>query len=325
MRTPTFNFLTKTSLIECLPVKTELFVLIYDEHLEKSYDSFITNFPHRLKVPAGEQTKDLNNLVNLTDAINQFELSFNPHFIAFGGGSICDLVGFIASIWKRGCALTLIPSTWLAVVDSSHGGKNAVNVRGVKNQIGTFYFPEQVYIVTELLKQQPPERLKEAWSEIVKIALIDSYQLYQQILEPEFNPITHIEQIIAAKIKIVRQDPFEQTGLRRVLNLGHTLGHIIETQMGQNHGIAIGYGLRFSLEWSRQRGYLKQQIILPNLPTLGELKKTMASLNQIEEFLRQDKKNDSLGLNFVFIREPGQVFTEKVGISDFLDYFNQLT
>lgn len=324
MRAPTFNYLIKSTLLECLPQNNQHSILIYDEQLETIYGSFISFFPNKIKLTAGESTKDLNNLVSLTDSINHFDLSGNPHFIAFGGGSICDLVGFIASIWKRGCPLTLIPSTWLSVVDSSHGGKNAVNVRGIKNQIGTFYFPDQVYIVTQLLNEQPPQRLHEAWSEIVKIALIDSNELYQKVIQPSFDPIANIKQIIAAKINIVVQDPFEQSGIRRILNLGHTLGHIIEAQLAQNHGIAIGYGLRFSLEWSKDRGYLIHDLTLPGLPSLDQLREMLKDLTDVEDFLRQDKKNDSDGLNFVFIRGPGEVFTERVGISDFLDYFHKL-
>lgn len=324
MRSPQFSYLIKSHLNNCFTNIPQHFLLIYDLHLESTYSSFINLFPNKIGLPAGELTKDLTSLIPLADSINSFKLTQNPHFVAFGGGSICDLTGFIASIWKRGCSLSLIPSTWLSVIDSSHGGKNAVNVRGVKNQVGTFYFPDQIFIVTELLKDQPFERLSEAWSEIVKVALIDSQELFTKILEPNYDPIANIKDIIAAKVKIVEQDPFEQLGIRRVLNLGHTLGHIIEAQLSMNHGLAIGYGLRFSIEWSRYRNYLIQDLEIPGIPSLNELQNIIQNLNDPEMLLRQDKKNDSLGLNFVFIREPGKVFTESVGISEFISYFNKL-
>lgn len=313
-------------------------VLIYDQVLESAmpeFEPFAKTFPMRHGVQAGENLKALESFPSHVEAIlaGVQDTHILSGVIAVGGGSVCDFAGFFASVWKRGVPWVLVPSTWLCALDSAHGGKTALNVGGVKNQIGTFYPAEQVILVRSLLRSQPPERAWEAlgecfkiawidgseWSERLRIAVVNGYEDGEALLEE------HLLSAIESKLKVVRQDWRDTQGIRRILNLGHTLGHILESVHGCPHGMSVTYGMRFSLEWSRHRGilahgpYLQASAWLQFLEKKFPQRPAKMSRDAFVTHLRRDKKNQPDGnLNFVWIEDRGKVVSQKISESEIL-------
>ena len=248
----------------------------------------------------GEESKSaerlpyhLKRVLSLTKGLPPEDLIF----ISLGGGSIGDLTGFLASIYKRGAPLAHVPATWLAALDSAHGGKTALNFQGAKNIAGSYHFPEAVFISRELLKGAPPAHILSAFGELLKISLVSGGELYKELKcvlcraqaqaaappppkrggvksraggsqpLPDLLPQNIeralralLKKAIAAKMRIVRADPCEKKSIRRRLNLGHTAGHIMEAAWGIPHGIAVLHGLLFSLKWSLEKGFLSEAL-----------------------------------------------------------------
>lgn len=260
--------------------------------------------------------KHLHHILNLVQNIPSKHLTF----VAIGGGSVGDFTGFLASIFKRGAPLFHIPSTWLAAVDSAHGGKTALNIGDFKNQIGTFYPAQKVILCRPLLLTQPPERTQEAMGEIIKTALLAGGSLWNKISkEKTFNSQKlwkYLPSLIAYKYQIVLKDPFEKKGLRFVLNLGHTFGHAFELKFRLPHGNAVNLGLYIALKLSeskqlmssKQLQQLLQTPLLKNhLASPKELKPLLKDLKYLISLLSQDKKQSSKGnVNFIYISKPGR-------------------
>jgi 3-dehydroquinate synthetase len=299
-------------------------ILVFDQNLSTLYSEFIAQFPNKYPIIAGEVCKEFsvaNALITWT--VQQAKTS-RPRFISFGGGSVSDLVGFVASIYKRGSPYICIPTTWLSAIDSAHGGKTALNVAGIKNVIGTFYQPQSIYISKIILQSLPKELEQDSWSELIKIGLIDSELLFQELLADDVEIWEILPKAIEAKYRIVRLDPYEQNGTRRLLNLGHTLGHVIESATGLSHGKSIAYGLQFALYLSQKYGYLKKPLHIPRLPNLEELKALLRNIPNAYELLNQDKKNVGSDCYFVFVQKPGAVVTAKIPIAQIYDEIKQL-
>jgi len=241
-----------------------------------------------------------------------------------------DFVGFMASIYKRGRRLVLIPSTWLASVDSSHGGKNGLNFLKTKNQIGSFYPAHKIYICKELLMSQPNLLLTEAMGEIIKIAVLCDLMLFGAFEKGSIRAseiYKYISRIINNKYKIVDQDPFEKKGLRRLLNLGHTMGHVFESHYGWPHGVSVLLGLQFSARWSFAKGILNQKDFFRifNLIDSLELNQNLSfalsnlSKKNIISHLSNDKKLIAKHkLEFIFIKKIGSCLRKAVTIEQIL-------
>ncbi len=316
-------------------------LLIYDRRLTEGRPklrAWIQLFPLRYGVDAGEQLKDLAryplHIQKILSKWNRGGLDRNSHLVALGGGSVGDFVAFTASILMRGVALTLIPTTWLAALDSSHGGKTALNVGGMKNQLGTFYPASKVIIAKELLIRSATklqfDHSQDALGELFKISLIDG-DLFEHIARgPSLRSSDELlwltlKRAIEAKYRIVDQDPFELRGVRQILNLGHTFGHVIEAHYGWQHGRSVGAGLVFALKWSLHRKILKNP-----------------DFNRIETMMRQHefwieppqrpipqgkalklitvdkKKIGSRRLRFVFLKKPGAAFIKEIPFDEMI-------
>lgn len=289
-------------------------LLVYDRYLESTpAQNFISTFPFRYPVEAGESLKEITHF---STHIKNLLLGISPKMdrpltlVGLGGGTVCDFAGFVASIFQRGIGLELIPSTWLSALDSAHGGKNGLNVSGVKNQIGTFYNPQRILLVQTLLKSQPLQRWSEAYPEVIKTALLDGSEWIRHLkTHSETDSWAILPQVIKAKMKIVERDPLERDGHRRILNLGHTLGHILESKLQLPHGLAVGQGLRFAVEWSRRLGLLERssnsviQQLLSYLPTPET---APLSGSEAMNTLTHDKKRTELNsVAFVFLKRIG--------------------
>ncbi len=308
-------------------------LVIFDLRLTRvspEFQAWLRQFPFRYGVRSGEALKDLDAFPGHAKKISRIASSLPSRrmsVIAAGGGSVGDFAGFFASVYKRGVPLVHMPSTWLSAVDSSHGGKTALNANGAKNQFGTFYPAARVVLVRSLLEAQPLERAQEALAELAKIALIDggawTHELERTRLRNERLIWKFLPYAIESKLKIVRRDPYEETGIRQLLNLGHTVGHVLEAAYGWAHGRAVAQGLFFALEFSEKRKMLSNQdadrarALLEGPCGLKKATPNPLSEKAFRSLLIQDKKRDARDeITFIFLRKFGKGERVNVAIDD---------
>ncbi|MBC7421556.1 MAG: 3-dehydroquinate synthase [Bdellovibrio sp.] len=311
-------------------------VLFYDSILNKNPDfkKWASVFTFKIALKSGETLKTIDSLKQNLEKLAILDVPSTPEltFIAVGGGSVGDFVGFLASIYLRGRPFINIPSTWLSAFDSAHGGKNGLNLLKQKNQIGTFYPAIKVYLVEQLLASQPSERMIEALGEVIKISVIGNQSLFKFLEKNIFKlnqklMYQNLPGAIEAKNKIVKKDPFEKLGLRRVLNLGHTMGHVFESHYGWPHGICILLGTLFSVRWSYQLGMLSVQEcirishLIESAYTSINLSEDLAGVSDasVRQLLLKDKKRTSKSeIDFIFIKKIGQVVRKKVSVEQII-------
>lgn len=316
-------------------------VLFYDSILTKnpSLKPWLNSFEHKIALKSGESLKTIDSLHAVLSKVSAMKVGKTTAltFVAVGGGSVGDFTGFAASVYMRGRRLVQVPSTWLAAVDSAHGGKNALNLGQVKNQIGTIYPADEIFISKKLLLTQPTDRLKESMGEIIKIAVLADKKLFSYLE----NSVEHLQadeifaklsQIISLKYKIVSRDPFEKKGLRRLLNLGHTMGHVFEAVYGWPHGISILLGLQFSARWSfhkkilSERDYIRICHVIEVLNLKENLNTALKKLNSEKavHLLSQDKKLTSQAkMDFIFIKSIGHCIRESTDLKSILAEINR--
>jgi len=298
-------------------------IIITNDTIEPLYlqgllDSLAELNPLSFIIPDGEQYKSLEWFEKISAFLLQNNCGRDTCLIALGGGVVGDLTGFVAACYQRGVPFIQIPTTLLSQVDSSVGGKTAVNHPLGKNMIGAFYQPQAVFIDTQSLHTLPK---REFAAEVIKYGLIYDTELFtyleqnvenlQQLNETCLQHI--IYRCCEIKALIVAEDEKEQ-GLRALLNLGHTFGHAIEAQMGYGkwlHGEAVATGMVLASQLAHTRGDLTQQDVARivdvikqyNLPT--EVPADMTS----EQFLlhmRKDKKNKKGTIRFILPTQFGQ-------------------
>ena len=204
-----------------------------------------------IEIEPGEESKHMDVLENILYTLTESNAGKKSLLINLGGGVVCDLGGFAASIYKRGIPFINIPTSLMAMADSSIGGKNGINFAGFKNLLGTITQPEKVYINTSFLNTLPEQHLRNGFAEILKIALIQNKAFFNQIRylkiqSTEINS-TIIKKAVDLKSNIVKKDPLEKK-LRKILNFGHTVGHAVESLFLQNnlpllHGQAVAIGM----------------------------------------------------------------------------------
>jgi 3-dehydroquinate synthase len=328
------GFETKVKFLERMTQSGAVFagesLVIYDRVLLKlpEFKTWLKKFRNTYPVTAGENLKELKKFPQHFENIAKLLAggSRDLRIIAVGGGSVTDFAGFFASTYKRGVKLVLVPSTWLCAIDSAHGGKNALNAGNHKNSLGTFYFPEKILIVKSLLMSQSQERLQEVYGELLKIALISGKNLAKGIFVGKKKSLSLWKLLpvaIEAKYEIVKQDPFEKKGVRQVLNLGHTLGHVIEKERKLAHGLAVGQGIIFASRWSEKKGLLKtsDRRKIESLIRAVQGTKKVKPLRRaaLLKGLNGDKKMNSGKINFVFLRGPGKVFANLVSVNEVAD------
>lgn len=330
---------TKISFSEKLPWSPEWStagLLIFDRRLlqNPAAAKWIKKFPHRYGVIAGEDLKDARAFPKHLEFISR-EAGELPNrsltIVVAGGGSVGDFGGFVASIFKRGVKLVNVPTTWLAALDSAHGGKNGLNVLGVKNQIGTIYPAAETHIAAEVLRGQPSARALDAGGEVLKMAFLKGGALARLSWSPEesFEGLWKaLPLVVRGKMSIVEQDPQEKSGVRHLLNLGHTMGHVFEAALKLPHGIAVVYGLAFAATFSRAKGICSAQAhsrIVDHplwdlyLPLEHYQKGLSVSESRLKQLLLQDKKRTrNSSLRFVFLKDIGKPVIREVGVDEIL-------
>jgi 3-dehydroquinate synthase len=274
-------------------------------------------------VPAGEATKNLDHAADLLDRLVEIGADRHTVVVALGGGVVGDLAGFVASTYARGVPLLMVPTSLLAQVDSSVGGKVGVNLPRAKNMVGAFHQPSGVWIDTETLRTLPARELRCGLAEVVKYGVILDAPFFDWIeahaddllaLEPE--AIAHaVATSCRLKAHVVTRDEREETGLRAVLNFGHTIGHAIEAVAGYGgayqHGEAVAAGMVLESRLAERLGWVAPAVtrrLEALLLRLG-LPIDAAALgpDALLQAMKRDKKNRDGRVRFVLPRAIGQV------------------
>ena len=315
---------------------------LHGKVLEAALSDFET---HMIVRPAGESQKSFDGLQAVLDALFKAGFDRNDTVIAFGGGVIGDLTGFAASVFKRGCQFIQIPTTLLSQVDSSVGGKTAINNEYGKNLIGAFYQPKLVLADTSVLKTLPERELKAGYAEVVKYGLLGDRDFFdwldengQDVLGLNPEAIAHAVAVSCkTKARIVAADERER-GERALLNLGHTFAHALEIEAGYSggllHGEAVSAGMEMAFEFSADQGLASQEDVAKVKTHLSHLKLTtikdvMPLLTDAQKLLShmdQDKKNEGGALTLILTKAIGEAFVQKSAPRDaVLNYLTQLS
>ncbi|MFM1795998.1 MAG: hypothetical protein RLZZ340_675 [Actinomycetota bacterium] len=270
-------------------------------------------------VPDTEEAKRVEVAAFCWQILGQADFTRTDAVVGFGGGSTTDLAGFVAATWLRGVDLIQIPTTLLAMVDAAIGGKTAINTAEGKNLVGVFHAPKQVIVDLDTLETLPKNEILAGFGEIVKYGFIEDSRILELIEEnladatdastDRFREI--VERSIAIKARVVSED-FKESGLREILNYGHTLGHAIEhnERYQWRHGAAISVGMMFVAELARIAGRLDDETVerhrsvlsLIGLPTTyrsSEFEKLLATM-------QRDKKSRAGQLRFVVLDAIGK-------------------
>ena len=288
-------------------------LIILDSALEQFQLHSNFNASH-VYLEVSEETKNLETIEKIWEIMFLSNLNRSDEVVIIGGGVMLDLCSFAASTYKRGVAFTLVPSTLLAMVDASHGGKNGFNNVYGKNQIGTFNLPKSVVVCFELLNTLKDNDYKDGLIELVKHGLIGSKEIFNTLVSTENFKIDTktIKKGIQIKEDIVKEDYLE-TGKRKYLNFGHTIGHLIEqdSKFNLSHGEAVAIGMIYELELSKKHFGLPQEVIDLYISYLEKLdfKKSYEFENSIDyllEILKDDKKSKSDSVDIVLLSDISQ-------------------
>lgn len=296
-------------------------LIVTDDGIPEIYIDLIVNKinnPLIFKIKQGEKSKNLDNTMQIIDILMENDFSRNDIVIALGGGVVGDLAGFASSIYKRGLNFINIPTTLLAQVDSSIGGKTAIDHNNVKNIIGSFYPPKKVLIDPNTLKTLDKRQLHAGLVESIKMAMTFDERLFE-LIEQSLNIFNDIENIIYQSL-LIKKDVVEkdekESGLRKVLNFGHSIGHGLESyfDMKYLHGECVGLGMLYMVDESLKERLIKL-LKKYDLPIKIEYDK-----DEVFKYILKDKKADSEYIDIIKVDKLATYKIEKILISKIKDY-----
>lgn len=293
--------------------------------IQNAFDS--ANIPfHLFEVKPGEKTKNLQTVEYLYDGLIKAQAERNDTLIAFGGGVIGDLAGFVAATFMRGIRFVNVPTSLTAMVDSSIGGKVGINLNIAKNMVGSFYQPYFVFNDISFLQTLGEREISEGWAEAIKHAIILDPSLFK-IFQNNISKVKNLDEIlikdliiksIQIKAKIVSEDEFEKRNRRILLNFGHTIGHALEAEGNFEtylHGEAVSIGMIGALLISKKLGLVSKEILQSisellesyNLPIKIKNLKTQNIFNR----LKHDKKMEKGSLKWVLLKDLGKTIIKQ--------------
>lgn len=317
-------------------------MVLVDEHTAEScYPLIKEHLPAHtvVEIKSGEENKHLGTCEHIWGAMTDAQLDRHSLMINLGGGVIGDMGGFCASTYKRGIDFIQIPTTLLAQVDASVGGKLGIDFRGFKNHLGVFTLPKSVLIDPTFLQTLPKRELRSGFAEIIKHCLIRDAAMYaiiskKTLEEQDFDEL--IAHSVEIKKKVVAEDPTEKS-VRKILNLGHTLGHAIETYYLDKgnarllHGEAIAIGMITEAYLSYKKKYISMEVVEQIktylLSVYGRITIPTTAYDTILQYTLQDKKNRGAEVRFSLIDAIGNCrFDCLVTTHDMveaIDYYNK--
>jgi 3-dehydroquinate synthase len=298
-------------------------VWFYDESLPSYFiDSLNENVEPQRKmgIAPKEKGKSFESFEAMLQFLDGLDISSSTEIFALGGGALTDAVGLVASLYLRGLKLTFIPTTLLAMVDASIGGKTALNTI-YKNRIGSFYPAHQILIDFDFLNTMPKNLIEDGMVEIIKIALLFDEPWVQALEHHAISLEASIEKAIRHKMSIVEKDLTDHHE-RKLLNLGHTLGHAIEAfhEFKFSHGNCVAWGLL--LEHYSKDFYPRMKHLLESY---GCLKKMDIPFKSLMPYLMKDKKRTGLTLDMIQLDSIGQASIQKMTMNELTEYITSLS
>ncbi len=306
----------------------EIFILT-DDNLKERVASEFQNIPTYPLTP-GEHSKSLRSATEIYRWLQDNQADRHAILVGIGGGVVCDMAGFIAATYLRGIRVMLVPTTLLAQVDAAIGGKNAVNLDGFKNIIGTVHQPELVLSDLDFIRTLPPTEVTGGMAEVIKHCIIADCEHYDFLVnkhqEIKQLDMPIMEELVAWSVELkrrfVEKDEFD-LGERRKLNFGHTWGHAVEGVTGIHHGFAVSIGMVFAARFGYHLGVtpastvdkIERILSLYNLPL-----ETHVLPWVIYEAMQKDKKKEDDTINFILPKEIGEVVVQRVEIDTVKEY-----
>ncbi|HOC02694.1 MAG TPA: 3-dehydroquinate synthase [Candidatus Ratteibacteria bacterium] len=300
-------------------------VVITDKNVGQLYSerirTILINCEKKVKVveiKPGEQSKTIKTVYDIIKECSLFGLDRSDIIIALGGGVVCDIAGFVASIYLRGIRFISIPTSLLAQVDASVGGKTGINLPWGKNLVGTFYQPYFVIMDFSTFDTLPKKEISQGIAEVIKYAVIRSKTLFNLLMDIDPSQIekyidTIVYECIVIKKKVVEADEQEKKGIREILNFGHTIGHAIEINSKRlNHGESISLGMIAETFLSMKKGYCSEVLFndVKSLVKKFSLPfKTDIDVKKVADTLVYDKKVKMGKIRFVLPLRVGAVKT----------------
>jgi 3-dehydroquinate synthase len=306
--------------------------IITDNNVRDHYGDRFPEAPVISVVP-GENSKKLSVIENLAGQLLEAGIDRSGFILGIGGGVVCDLAGFLASVYMRGIRFGFVSSSLLSQVDASTGGKNGVNLGNTKNIIGIIRQPEFVICDPSMLITLPFDEYMSGLAEMIKTAVIGDRLLFERIensyAEIMSRDITTLTGLVARSVKfkasVVSEDEKEK-GLRRILNFGHTYGHAVELQDSIKHGFAVASGMELASYFSCERGLIsidERDRIINLLRRFGFIKEHKIPDDQIAKLILHDKKRAGSDIHFVFTKGIGDVSVEKIPASEVIGFYRR--
>jgi len=307
-------------------------VIITDDNVRSLYGDRFPKVP-LFTVSPGESSKNLEVIKHLAEKLLEAGIDRTGFILAVGGGVVCDLAGFLASIYLRGIRCGYVSSSLLSQVDASTGGKNGVNLGGNKNMLGIIRQPEFVICDPAMLTTLPEQEYLSGLAELIKTAVIGDKILfdlidisYKEIMNRDRNLLTVlVAKSVNFKASVVSEDE-KETGLRRILNFGHTYGHAVEMQESVKHGFAVASGMELATDFSFKKGLISQgekDRIINLLKRFGLLEKHDIPDDQIDKFILHDKKKTGTDIHFVFTEGIGKAIVKRVSVGEVIDFYKR--
>jgi 3-dehydroquinate synthase len=308
---------------EKVPSRT---IIITDENVKVHWGHLFADRPCIVLSP-GEESKSLETVAQAVEELVDLEADRGSFLLGVGGGVVCDLTGFIGSVFMRGIPFAFAPTTLLAQVDAAIGGKNAVNTYHYKNMIGLFNQPQFILSDPQLLSTLPDHEFSNGLAECIKHAcIVDKY--YFSWMEKHMDNLHQTDTVLLEKLiyssvrikcAIVDEDPLEQ-GRRKLLNYGHTFGHVLEKEHGWPHGEAISVGMNLVNHMAVDRGMLNpdDQLRISELLMRAGLPGDTGGSHYTDLFqsVRSDKKKEDGQMAFILLKEIGRAEIVRVALDD---------
>ena len=345
------------SIIRCTDIEKDLaqllqtlsydrLFLLTDNNTQNNCLPLIQSLPEiqtakRISIPAGEENKNIESLSKIWKFLSDNGATRKSLLLNLGGGMLTDLGGFAAATFKRGIRFINIPTTLLSVVDAAVGGKTGINFNGLKNEIGAFAPAEAVLIETAFFKTLDKENFLSGYAEMIKHALLSSEKERQKIMSFDIDNVDYealkdlVVTSVGIKENIVEQDPTEK-GIRKALNLGHTIGHAFESlsyeiNHPELHGYAIAWGLVCELYLSFKKTGFNQDKLTKTIHFIKEnygiFSFDCQQYDRLYKLMQHDKKNESADINFTLLSDTGDIkinqTASKEEIFDALDFYRE--
>ena len=300
-------------------VPVESAVLITDENVFEAHKKKFKGWSTIVLKP-GEQYKVQQTVDVIIDQLIELGADRQTTLIGVGGGVVTDIVGYVAGVYMRGVAVGFVPTTILAMVDASIGGKNGIDVGLYKNMVGLIRQPQFLVYDVDFLKSLPKHQWENGFAEIIKHAAIKDAKMMKEL---SMNNIGYyqknkkalaslIERNVQIKIKVVQKDEFEK-GDRKLLNFGHTIGHAIENQHVLLHGHAISIGMVYAAKISQVlTGFSETNILVETLKKYGLPTAMHFDIQEAMQVMQKDKKKASAGMQYVVLQKIGKAVSETI-------------